>query len=153
MVNNMTDLSKSDLVKDEWPYSPTFQKFATFLGLTATKDAKGVNWRYDRKTADKIEEIFVWGKKKSKSDDPIDVMLMVKKLKGELGVTFEGKKLVDHLWGFVRLDTKTIEATEEMKRIEKEKTLYSKKLATESEDTEEKENQEGGDENGLQEAN
>lgn len=110
--------------QDEWPYSPKFQEFANFLGLPATKDAKGVNWRYDKKTAEKIEELFAWGKDKSGSEDIVDVMLAVRALQRDLGVNWKGKTLVDHLWGFIKLDTKNAGLDKEKLRVEKEMELY-----------------------------
>ena len=119
------------LSTDEWPYSPKFQEFATFLGLPADKDSKGINWQHDKKTADKIEQIYAWGKARSKSDDPVDVMIAVKQLTRDLGVTFRGKPLVDHLWGWARLDTKSIRLEEKQEGIEKEKSLYQESLEKE----------------------
>lgn len=121
------DLTKHDLLKDEWPYSIKFHEFATFLGLSSDKDAKGVNWRYDKKTAKKIEELYIWGKRKTGSEDPLDIMIAVKQLNRDLGITFRGKKLVDHLWGYTQLDTKTISLDEAREKVEKEKSLYVEK--------------------------
>ncbi|MHA2069399.1 MAG: hypothetical protein ACXABY_33985 [Candidatus Thorarchaeota archaeon] len=128
-------MAKKDLVEDKWPYSPKFQEFATFLGVPASKDAKGVNWRYDKKFARKIEDIYKWGKLYSKSEDPLDIMLSVKQLTRELGVSFRGKTLVDHLWGFTQLDSKTIKLRDEIDQIDKEKQLYEDPIEPENADT------------------
>jgi len=113
--------TKSD---NEWPNSPKFQEFANFLGLTPNRDAKGIDWRYDSKVAKKIEEIYAWGKLRSDSEDPLDIMLEVKRAIRDLGVPYRGKTLVDHLWGWTQLDSKAKGLADEAVRIEKEKELY-----------------------------
>lgn len=118
-------MARDTLTKDEWPYSPKFQEFATFLGLPAEKDAKGVNWRQDKKMANKMEALYAWGKYRAESEDIVDVMLAVRQLQKDLGVNSRGKTLVDHLWGWTQLDTKTDKLAKQMERIEKEKTLYT----------------------------
>ena len=117
-------MTKPDLVKDEWPYSPKFQEFANFLGVPASKDAKGVNWRYDKKFARKIEKIYQWAKLKTKSDDDLDIMIATKQLIRDLGVSFKGATLVNHLHGFTLLDSQTLQKQEELSTIEKEKELF-----------------------------
>ena len=119
----MADTGRNTSMADEWPYSPKFQEFATFLGVPAGKDSKGVNWRHDKKTADKIEKIYAWGKFKSGSDDIVDVMYAVKELRRDLGANFRGITLVKHLSGWTDLDTKTLRLKEEGERVEKEKEL------------------------------
>ena len=108
----------------EWPYSPKFQKFADFMGLPATKDSKGVNWRYDEKTAKRLEEIYLWGKEVADSEDPVDIMYAVNNLRKELGVNWKGKTLTDHLWGYIRLDIKDKLLDKTKMNIAKEKELY-----------------------------
>lgn len=109
---------------DEWPYSPKFHEFADFLGLPAAKDSKGVYWRGDSKLAKKIEEIYAWGKYASGSEDIVDVMLAVRRLQRDLGINWKGLTLIDHLWGWVQLDTKGQKLTEEIGKVNKEKQLY-----------------------------
>jgi len=111
-------------VSDDWPNSPKFQEFATFLGLPAEKDARGINWRHDKKTAQKIEEIYAWGKLVSDSEDPVEIMLSVKQAIRDLGVQVRGKTLVDHLWGWTQLDSKAQGLRNQIDKIDKEKQLY-----------------------------
>ena len=112
-----------DTLLEEWPYSPLFHDFATFLGIPTLKDPKGTYWRGDKKTADKIEEIFAWGKRASGSKDPVDVKLAVKALIRHLGVTRKGKELVEHLWGYLRLSHEQERITKEMKLYEERKEV------------------------------
>lgn len=112
-------MSDTLLSTDEWPYSPKFQDFADFLGLPADRDAKGVNWRYDDRTAKKIEELYTWGKSKANTDDHDQVKLVVKNLTRGLGVTWVGKSLVDRLWQYVTMEASNPHLS---------KKLYSEKL-------------------------
>ena len=112
----------------KYPYDPKFQEFADFLGLPSAKDATGVYWRGNDNVAKKIEELYVWGKEKSKSEDMVDVMLAVRSLARDLGVNYKGKLLVDHLWGFTQLDTKNAKLDSEKLRVEKDMELYKNPL-------------------------
>ena len=111
-------MSDTLLSTDEWPYSPKFQDFADFLGLPADHDAKGVNWRYDDRTAKKIEELYTWGRSKANTNDHDQIKLTVKNLTRGLGVNWVGKSLVDRLWQYI-----TMEAT----NPHLSKQLYSEK--------------------------
>ena len=114
------------LIFDEWPYSPEFQKLANFLGLPASVDSRGIDWSHDDRTVNKIKELHEWGKNKTHSENIIDIMAAIKILTRDLGVTFKGKTLVDHLWGWMQLDTKHAEIDTERLKVEKEMSLYEK---------------------------
>ena len=89
----------------DWPFSPKFQDFSTFLGLSAERDAKGINWRFDEKTSKKIEQIYVWGMLKAKSGDHDEIKKVVFDLQKKVGVNWVGKTLVDRLWQHTMFDT------------------------------------------------
>ena len=111
-------MADTNLKMNEWPYSPKFHDFSSFLGLPAAKDSKGIYWRGDERTAKKMEDIYGWGKAKSKSKDHEDVKLSVKKLQGRIGVNWRGKLLVDKLWEYVRMDTQKTQLTKALKMTE-----------------------------------
>ena len=90
---------------NEWPFSPAFQDFADFLGLSSDRDAKGINWRYDKKTADKIQKVYIWGMVKAKTNDHEKIKEMVYNLQRKVGVNWEGKTLIDRLWQHTMFDT------------------------------------------------
>lgn len=122
----MADTGRSTyLGLDEWPYSPKFQKFAHFLGLSAEKDAKGVF--FDRRLGKKLEELYVWAKKRTGSEDDLDIYTAVKQLQMDLGYTERGESLIHRLWQYIQLDSKTLELDREKQRVEQEKELLSDK--------------------------
>ena len=90
---------------NEWPFSPAFQDFADFLGLSPDRDAKGINWRYDKKTADKIQKVYIWGMVKAKTNDHEKIKEMVYNLQRKVGINWEGKTLIDRLWQHTMFDT------------------------------------------------
>ena len=126
MTDSLTGFTRFE--PDKWPFSPVFQDFADFLGLSPDKDARGVNWRYDQKTADKMQKIYVWGMVKSKTNDHEKIKEMVYNLQRKIGTNWEGKTLVDRLWQHTMFDTqfkkevdklyKQIETNEEKKEEE-----------------------------------
>ena len=89
---------------NEWPFSPKFQDFADFLGLSPDRDAKGVNWRYDKKTSDKMQQIYTWGMVKAKSVDHDQIKEAVYSLQKKVGLNWVGKILVDRLWQHTTFD-------------------------------------------------
>ena len=89
---------------NEWPFSPAFQNFADFLGLSSDRDAKGINWRYDKKTADKIQKIYIWGMVKAKTNDYEKIKEEIYNLQRKIGVNWEGKTLVERLWQHTMFD-------------------------------------------------
>lgn len=92
-------------VSKDFPTSPKFHDFANFLGLTSEKDAKGVYWSGDAKTAKKMEEVYAWGKAASKSSDHVAVKTKIKQLQRRLGTNAQGKTLVDSLWQYTKMNT------------------------------------------------
>ena len=130
---------QKDLIKDEWPYNIKFQQFATFLGLTTEKDAKGVKWPHGDLMAKKVEDLYLWGKINSNSIDDDDIKKAVFDLQRRIGVNWIGKSLIDKLWQHVKFDTKVkptekqIESLRKKEReIEKESTNVGEevKIAT-----------------------
>src|SRR3990167_3801708 len=115
----LTDQTRFDT--NEWPYSIKFQDFATFLGLPANKDSKGIYWRGDYKTAKKIEEIYSWGKSATNSDDHIRVKTAIKTLQRKLGTNMQGKSLVDVLWQYTQMATEQAFLDEQLGQLRKEK--------------------------------
>ena len=111
------DQQSSTPIRNEWPYTPEFQDFANFLGLPSEKDSRGINWRYDDKTAKKIEEVYLWGKNKSEGGDHIRTKLAVKELQKQLGVNWKGKTLVDHLWQYITI-SRSNNRNDELKLLE-----------------------------------
>lgn len=102
---------------NEWPYSIKFHDFATFLGLPADKDSKGIYWRGDQDTANKVEQIYSWAKASSKSDDHTAIKTQVKKLQRHLGTNMQGKSLVDTLWQYTRMNTEMNYLEENIKAL------------------------------------
>lgn len=116
---------------NEWPYSPSFQDFADFLGLSSDKDAKGINWRFDKKTADKIQRIYLWGKVRAKTDDHEKIKEMVYNLQRKIGTNWEGKTLVDRLWQHTMFDAQFKKQVEKIyKQIEEKENKAEEKEET-----------------------
>src|SRR3990167_248315 len=105
------------ILTDEWPYSPKFQDFSRYLGMEGSRDGKGVSWSHDFRTAKKIEEIYVWAKKKAKTEDHNQVKMATYQLQKKLGVNWQGKTLVDRMWEYLRLETDVEDMKEEIKTI------------------------------------
>ena len=124
----MTDTGRSTFLSEDWSGSPKFREFAIFLGLNPNRDSRGINYKTEKRLADKMEKIYAWGKLKSGSEDAIDIMITVKQAIRDLGVNFRGETLINHLFGFVTLDTKTIDLDAQKERIEKEKEIYKNPL-------------------------
>lgn len=103
---------------DEWPYSIKFHDFATFLGLPAERDSRGIYWRGDQDTAKKIEQIYSWGRAAAKTDDHVVVKTKVKQLQRHLGTNVVGKSLVDVLWRYTRMNTELNYLKEEVDQME-----------------------------------
>lgn len=131
MSDTLTDKTRLD---DEWPYSPKFHKFADFLGVPSTKDSKGIYWRGDSKLAKKMEELWMWAKERIGSDEPIDIMYAVNQLRKDLGVSWKGKTLIEHLWGWTQLDTKKIAIEKDKELIDKEMEIYKEPAKEENVD-------------------
>ena len=120
MTDSLTSFTRFE--PDKWPFSPSFQDFADFLGLSPDKDAKGVNWRFDQKTADKMQKIYVWGMVKSKTNDHEKIKEMVYNLQRKIGTNWEGKTLIDRLWQHTMFDTQFKKEVEKLyKQIESNK--------------------------------
>ena len=100
--SNLTTYTKFEI--DKWPFSPAFQDFADFLGLSPDKDSRGINWRYDKKTADKMQKIYVWGMIKAKTNDHEKIKEIVYNLQRKIGTNWEGKTLIDRLWQHTMFD-------------------------------------------------
>lgn len=100
---NLTGYTK--YYSKEWPYNPNFQDFATFLGLPAERDFKGTRWNYDKKTAERIEEIYKWGIVKIGGFDHEKIKKVVYQLQRNVGVNWLGKSLVDRLWQYIQFDS------------------------------------------------
>ena len=92
-------------LEDEWPYSPLFQDFANFLGLSAIKDGKGVWWGHDQKVKDRIKEIYQWGVVQSESKDMDKVKIKVYELIRSIGTNWTGQTLVEKLWQHLQFDS------------------------------------------------
>ena len=90
---------------NEWPYNANFQDFATFLGLPAEKDAKGLRWNHDQKTAKRIEEIYKYGIVKSGKFDHEAVKKQIYSLIRKVGVNWTGELLVNQLWQHLQLES------------------------------------------------
>src|SRR3990167_2638520 len=115
--------------KDKWPYSPIFQDFADFLGLSAERDAKGMNWRHDQKTIDKIQKIYFWGMVKAQSNDHDKIKEIVYNLQRKVGVNWVGKTLIDRLWQHTIFDTSFKRQIEKLsKQIEANEQKEAKKI-------------------------
>ena len=89
----------------DWQYNPKFHDFATFLGLTE-RDAKGVNWKADRKTRQKLEQLYFWGRLKANSTDHEKIKEQVFNLQRSVGVNWTGKLLIDRLHQHTIFDKK-----------------------------------------------
>lgn len=89
-----------------WPENVRFQDFSEFLGLSIKKDSRGTSWSYGQKTIDKVNEIFTWGKIKSKSQNLEDIKVKVFGLKRKVGTNFVGETLVNQLWQSIFLDSR-----------------------------------------------
>lgn len=89
---------------ESWPYNPKFQDFCTFLGFGAESDKKGVKWGHDKKTAEKIEEIYLWGRIMAGSADHEAIKETVYGLRQRLGQNWIGETLVDGLWQHIKFD-------------------------------------------------
>ena len=90
---------------NRWPYDPNFQDFATFLGLKAERDGKGIIWPYSDKTAIKLEDLYKWGKIKSESFKHEDIKRVVYDLTKKAGVNWIGETLIDKLWQHIQFDS------------------------------------------------
>lgn len=122
-----------------WPFNPNFQDFASFLGLPAEKDAKGVNWRFDEKTASKMQQIYLWGMIRSKSNDHDIIKKAIYELQRKVGVNWQGKTLIERLWQHTTFDTnfkKTLEQfiVSQQKAKVKEEQQEQKELQQKAED-------------------
>src|SRR3989344_2296377 len=82
---------------DEWPYNPKFQEFAKYFGLKVIKDGKGAYWPYDGVTADRLEKLYVWAKKKAGSDDMSKIKLAVQSIADNFSSVEDREELVEHL--------------------------------------------------------
>ena len=107
---------------EKWPYDPTFQDFATFLGLNSKKDGKGTYWDFNDKTVERIKELYRWGIVNAKSVNPEEVKYHVFKLIKETGVNWVGETLVDKLWQHIQFDTNYKQKLDEVDRQIKSET-------------------------------
>lgn len=115
-----------------WPQDQKFQDFATFLGLKFEKDKKGVTWPYSQKTAQKLEDLYRWGKVKAKSLEHDDVKGQVYRLTKKVGVNYIGETLLDRLWQHIQFDSRISqgEYKELERKEEKAKEVHDGKAIT-----------------------
>ena len=74
-----------------------FRTFAKFFGFGPVRDSRGVTWpnvRDREEIIKSLEEIFVWGKKKAKSEAIEDVIPKVKERIDNLGTNLTGRELI-----------------------------------------------------------
>jgi hypothetical protein len=121
----MAEPGKFTINIEEWPLDPNFHDFAAFLGLPVEKDSKGTYWPYNKKVAQKLGEIYFWGKVKSKSLDHEKIKKVVYRLKKGVGVNWIGETLVNRLWEHIQFDTAI--AKDDLKVIERLEKEASKK--------------------------
>ena len=95
----MADLAPQtfSIGEGDWHYNPKFHDFATFLGLNE-RDAKGVNWKADKTTREKMGQVYLWGALKADTDDHQKIKAEIYKLQRAVGINWVGKSLVDRLW-------------------------------------------------------
>ena len=117
----------SNVGKEEWPYSPEFKKFAEFLGITAERDSKGINWQHNDKTVNKIKTVWEWAKKKAGNEDIIDIMYQVRQYQRQLGGQREGLEALNKIYGYSILEEKKEELAGQQTQVEKEMSLFKEK--------------------------
>jgi hypothetical protein len=110
--------------KGDWQMNPQFHDFCTFLGI-AERDAKGVNWKADEKTRQKLEDLYMWGALRGNTGDHNKIKEQVHKLQGSVGVNWTGKALVDRLWQHTTFDSKFKKAMDDY-LVYKEKAKQTK---------------------------
>lgn len=103
---------------DNWPHDPKFQDFVVFLGLKLEKDKKGVVWPYSDKVAQKVEDLYMWGKVKSNSLEHDDIKKTIYQLVKTVGVNYIGETLLDRLWQHTQFDSRLNSG--DIKRLQKE---------------------------------
>ena len=111
----------------EWPFSPEFKKFAEFLGITAERHSKGVNWQHDDRTVNKIKTVYEWAKKRIGNDDIVDIMYQVRQCQRELGGQREGLEALNKMYGYSILEEKKEDLTKQQTQVEKEMSLFKEK--------------------------
>ena len=128
-VHNSTSffMQITNVGKEEWPYSPEFKKFAEFLGITAQRDGKGVNWQHDDRTVNKIKTVYEWAKKKSGNEDIVDIMYQVRQYQRQLGGQREGLEALNKIYGYSILEEKKEELVGQQTQVEKEMSLFKEK--------------------------
>jgi len=90
--------------KGSWTLSPKFHEFADFLGLIE-RDAKGVVWKVDERTKERLGQIYLWGVFKAKTTDIDKVKEQVYELQRKVGNNWTEKTLVDRLWDQTMFDS------------------------------------------------
>lgn len=122
MDSNITDVGQ-----DKWPFSPEFKKFCEFLGISAERDGKGVNWQHDNRTVNKLKSVYEWGKKRAGNEDIVDIMYSIRQLQRQLGGKWDGLPALNQLYGYSILETKKEELAGKQMQVEKEMSLFNQK--------------------------
>jgi len=107
---------------DEFLFDPKFHRFSDFLDIDKYR-------RDEPLMAHKIAYLYDWSEMKAKSENFIDVLNSITKLRKDMGTTMRGEELVRDLYRWVRLDTETDKMIQQ-KKVELEK-IKEAKLAKE----------------------
>lgn len=111
------------LYEDKWPFTPDLKKFAEFLGLNATLDAKGVNWDFKNRIERKLKTVYEYGKSLV-GNDIVDIMYAVRQIQKKTGTGWTPEESLNKVFGWITLDTKHQQLKNEETKILKEKELY-----------------------------
>lgn len=115
-----------DNLKDQFLYKPEFHRFADFLGVDK-------HLREDYSLSSKMLFLYEYGSKKANSDDFIDVLRAVTKMKKDLGNNTRGETLVKDMYRWARLDYDSLRLRDE-KMIREEQLSEQEKRALERQD-------------------
>lgn len=106
-----------DNLRDQFLYKPEFHRFADFLGIDKHQ-------REDYSLSSKVLFIYEWGSKKAKSDDFVDVLRAVTKMKKDIGNNTRGETLVKDMYRWARLEYDSL-------RLQDEKSIRMEQLSEE----------------------
>lgn len=99
-----TNGEKKEQPSDSWKYNPEYHRTAEFLGID----------KYDREdyeTANRVAFLVDWAKEQNNNDDYLKAVVKLDELRRDLGVTYQGRLLVNSLYQQVRvmLDRQRVE--------------------------------------------
>ena len=109
-MQKLQEAPDAEILGDAYKYDPEYHRLCDFLGVDR-------DTRSDYDVAKKISLIADWGKKMAgNTNDGVEIRGEIKSLQRRLGISLQGKTLVNKLYQWVRLDM-------DRRRIEKEMSL------------------------------